>query len=119
VIAFLEGWVSEQPSLVAGRKFGFDVPIPAQQQDEGLRGYEYWISITGEAKVTDGVTIKTIPGTKYAVLRITDPFSDPFNRIGKGWGRLVEWMKENGKPEEMMADRNTAWKKLRRSTESP
>jgi effector-binding domain-containing protein len=25
-----------------------------------------------------------------------DPFADPFNRIGKGWGRIIEWVKENG-----------------------
>ena len=100
VMAFLENWVKEHPDLKTGRRFGFDVPVSAAQQDEGYRGYEYWISITGETKVTDGITIKTIPGTRYAVLRITDPFSDPFNRIGKGWSRLVEWIKENGKLEE-------------------
>lgn len=100
VIAFLEDWVKAHPDLKTSRKFGFDVPVSAAQQDEGIRGYEYWISITGEAKITNGVTIKTIPGAKYAVLRITDPFSDPFNRIGKGWGRLVEWVKENALPEE-------------------
>lgn len=99
VIAFLENWVKEQPDLKAGRSFGFDVPVSPAQQDEGIRGYEYWISITGQAKITNGVSIKTIPGTKYAVLRITDPFADPFNRIGKGWNRLVEWMKDHAKPE--------------------
>lgn len=100
VIAFLEDWMKKHPGLKADRKFGFDVPVSAAQQDEGLRGYEYWISVTGEVIVSNGVSIKTISGTKYAAIRIADPFSDPFNRIGKGWGRLVQWVKENALPEE-------------------
>ena len=96
VMAFLENWAKEHPGLKTDRRFGFDVPVSAAQQDQGLRGYEYWISVTGTVKVTGGVTIKTIPGNKYAVIRITDPFADPFNRIGKGWSRIIEWVKENG-----------------------
>lgn len=96
VIAFLENWAKEHPGLKTDRRFGFDVPVSATQQDQGLRGYEFWISVTGEVEATNGVAIKTIPGNKYAVIRIMDPFADPFNRIGKGWGRIIEWVKENG-----------------------
>jgi AraC family transcriptional regulator len=100
VMAFLDKWVKEHPGLKCGRKFGFDVPVSKDQRERGLRGYEYWIAITGAAKITNGVTIKTIPGAKYAAVRVTDPFSDPFTRIGRGWGRLVEWIKANALPEE-------------------
>ena len=96
VMAFLENWAKEHPELKTARRFGFDVPVSAAQQDQGLRGYEYWISLTGVVKVTSGVTIKSIPENTYAVIRITDPFADPFNRIGKGWSRMIEWVKENG-----------------------
>ncbi|MCX8129415.1 MAG: hypothetical protein N3I35_04860 [Clostridia bacterium] len=36
------------------------------------------------------VVLKKVEGCKYAVLRITNPFSNPFDTIPRGWKTLVE-----------------------------
>jgi predicted transcriptional regulator YdeE len=41
------------------------------------------------------VRVKTIPGYRYATLRIEDPFSNPFERIGTGWQYLVKWLEDH------------------------
>ncbi|MNJ05076.1 hypothetical protein D3C73_1661650 [compost metagenome] len=35
-------------------------------------------------------------GCKYAVLRITEPFADPFERIPLGWKQLAGWVNSKG-----------------------
>lgn len=41
------------------------------------------------------VTVKRVPGYRYATLRITDPMVDPFERIGTGWRFLVSWLEDH------------------------
>ncbi|MGH4137098.1 GyrI-like domain-containing protein [Clostridium sp.] len=43
----------------------------------------------------EGVNLKKIDKWKYAVLRITNPFSNPFQAIPAGWNKLVEWVNSN------------------------
>jgi predicted transcriptional regulator YdeE len=74
------------------RNFGFDVPVSEEQKKEGLRGYEYWITVTDTVTQSDGVTIKNIDADEYAVLRIVNPFNDPFNSIPNGWKMLRDWV---------------------------
>jgi hypothetical protein len=87
------------------RTFGFDIPIDVRTHVTEARGYEYWLSIN-KAELSklpgtnvfkfEGVNIyiKEIPSCRYATLRIMDPFSDPFERIGSGWRRLVSWLEK-------------------------
>ena len=96
VIAFMMKWADENGIDARARKFGFDVPVSAEEQAKGIRGYEYWISVGDDTKAGKGVEIKKVEGCKYAVLRITDPFSDPFGTIPNGWKRLAEWVNSNG-----------------------
>ncbi|NLO09021.1 MAG: GyrI-like domain-containing protein [Clostridiales bacterium] len=88
------------------RSFGFDIPVDRNMDVIELRGYEYWLSIDeSELKKLPSATvfdfeafdiyIKTIPSYRYAKLRIEDPFSDPFERIGGGWKLLVKWLENN------------------------
>ena len=92
VIEFMTRWADENGISATARRFGFDVPVSEKEHGEGLRGYEYWVEVPQDTPVSDGVVLKKVEGCKYAVLRITDPFADPFERIPGGWRRLVEWV---------------------------
>ncbi|MDW7662721.1 MAG: AraC family transcriptional regulator [Bacillota bacterium] len=87
------------------RTFGFDSPVDTPDVTT-LRGYELWLSVekadleklpNPEKCDFEGteVTVKTIPGYRYATLRIEDPFSNPFERIGSGWQYLVKWLEDH------------------------
>jgi len=93
------------------RRFGFDSPVTAEQAAAEMRGYEYWLAIDEDslAKLPAGdffefsetcVSVKVIPGYRYATLRITDPFFDPFERIGGGWRFLADWLQNHEVPAE-------------------
>ena len=92
--------------LPVERAFGFDSPVEGSEDVMQLRGYEYWLLVdqaqleklpSQEPFDYNGteVTIKHIPSYRYATLRITDPFSDPFERIGTGWRYLVSWLEDH------------------------
>jgi len=91
VISYLRKWVEGQ-GVRGTRSFGFDYPVSDEEREKGLRGYEYWIVIPDYVTESEGVIIKNIPEDEYAVLRITDPFSEPFERIPMGWKQLSEWV---------------------------
>lgn len=87
------------------RSFGFDSPVEGTEDVTKLRGYEYWLSVdesmlpklpNNESFVFEEteISIKRIPGYRYATLRITDPMLDPFERIGTGWRFLVSWLED-------------------------
>lgn len=93
------------------RRFGFDSPVTAEQASVQLRGYEYWLVLdevslvklpAGDSFEFDEtcVSVKRIPAYRYATLRITDPFTDPFERIGGGWRFLAEWLQTHEVPAE-------------------
>jgi len=84
--AFLRKWVTEHRAKGARppRFFGFDVGVSEEQRSAGLRGYEVWATVPATVKPSEGVLIRKFPGGLYAVLRITDPFTDPFEVIPRG-----------------------------------
>lgn len=98
--------LAAQYQLNVLRTFGFDSPIESSTDVTTLRGYELWLVVakaeleklpnpeTFDFEGTE-VTIKTIPGYRYATLRIEDPMSDPFERIGSGWQFLVKWLEDH------------------------
>ncbi len=94
VIEYMKNWAIKNgfDKLDGTRNFGFDIPVSEQQNKEGLRGYEYWITVPDTAVESDGVIIKNIDADEYAVLRISNPFSDPFKTIPGGWELLKEWV---------------------------
>ena len=96
----------EQYQLQVFRRFGFDSPVDGSDDLRQLRGYEYWLVVDDSTiqkhPLLDGMlfeeitlSIKHIPAYRYATLRISDPFSDPFVRIGTGWQALVSWLQEH------------------------
>lgn len=96
VMGFMNSWAEKQNINPQARRFGFDVPVSEEEQRNGLRGYEYWISLDKEISVDEGITIKHIEKHNYAVLRIKEPFENPFEYIPKGWEKLSEWVEKNG-----------------------
>jgi len=96
VITRLRNWAKQQGvDLAKARAFGFDVPVSAEQKAQGLRGYEYWLQVPDSLQSDEKVKVETFPGGTYIALRITDPFTDPFERIPQGWQTLVKYIKDN------------------------
>lgn len=97
VVRFVEHWVKARGTGKEARRFGFDVPVSEEQQENGLRGYEYWVETDAPlSSLDEGMAVKEIEGCKYASLRITDPFADPFVRIPLGWRQLAGWVNSRG-----------------------
>lgn len=88
------------------RSFGFDSPVEGTEDVMQFRGYEFWLAIDEAAldklpsrRTFDFegtlITVKRIPAYRYAALRITQPFVDPFERIPAGWRHLVSWLEDH------------------------
>ncbi len=105
VINKIEKWAHDNGIDSSARRFGFDIPVGEEEQKQGKRGYEYWIVVPESTQASGDVIVKRIEGCKYAVLRITDPMVDPFNRIPQGWRKLVKCVSEDGKDLKHRGDR--------------
>ncbi len=88
---FMDAWVKAR-GLRGVRRFGFDVPVSGGQSQAGLRGYEQWYEIPEDVTGADGVMVRGFAGGRYAVLRLIDPFTAPFETIPHGWHTLHEWV---------------------------
>ncbi len=99
--AFLRRWVAERRGKGSRppRFFGFDTEVDEAARKAGLRGYEVWATVAPDVRPSEGVVIRRFRGGLYAVMRITDPFTKPFEVIPAGWGRLVRWAKESDRYE--------------------
>lgn len=97
VITFVSEWAREAGITADARQFGFDVPVADEDEVKGLRGYEYWVVVEGNpSQLESGLVYKHVEGCKYAVLRITEPMVNPFERIPLGWKKLAEWVNSRG-----------------------
>jgi len=94
-IEHMTKWLAEQKfgGTHKVRMFGFDEEVTPEQKMQGLRGYEVWASVPKEVKSSVGVSFKDFTGGTYAVMRINDPFTNPFEVIPDGWKRLADWVK--------------------------
>lgn len=96
VKAYMRKWMEKNNINSKTRQFGFDIPISEEQTEKSFRGYEYWVQVSEDTKESEGVEIKKIEGCEYAILRITNPFSNPFEVIPAGWKKLMDWVNRNG-----------------------
>lgn len=96
VITFMTKWLQDNNMDIRSRQFGFDIMVSEEQRQQGLRGYECWIKVKEDTEACEGITLKKIDKGNYAVLRITNPFSNPFEAIPAGWSKLAEWVNEEG-----------------------
>ncbi len=94
VVEYLQKWMQSKGIPNTAPSYGFDSPVTAEQEKEGLRGYEYWV-VVEESDEDKQVVYKEIPGYDYVTLRIEDPFDNPFERIPNGWKALVKWLDEH------------------------
>ncbi|MDE6724053.1 MAG: effector binding domain-containing protein [Ruminiclostridium sp.] len=70
------------------RYFGFNHPNPGILE-EGIHGYEVWVTIPDDMEVPEPLTKKKFPGGLYAVMTIRFP---EFQR----WGDLARWAETYG-----------------------
>jgi len=94
VIGEMNAYMQEHGMSADTDCYGFDVPVSEEVANKGVRGYEYWVKVHDSYK-DKAVEVKRIPGYNYAVLTITDPFANPFERIPGGWKALVLWLENN------------------------
>jgi ribosomal protein S18 acetylase RimI-like enzyme/DNA gyrase inhibitor GyrI len=98
-IGCMREWLAKQKlgATSGARTFGFDADVTPEQQKRGMRGYEVWVSVPESVRSSGGVTVKDFAGGLYAVMKINDPFKNPFEVIPAGWNRLVGWVKTSDK----------------------
>lgn len=80
-----------KPGDPAYRTFGFNNPNPTPGSPH--YGYEMWLVLDPTApapRMPEGITIKQIPTSKYAVTRFTG-----LSNIGRTWRNLVAWFEDS------------------------
>lgn len=81
------------------KQIGWDFPFVSMEQQNrfGLRGYVAgWILPEGFAPTCPGVEIYTQGEAQYAKITVHDPFQAAFDRIPKGYQRILEFLGANG-----------------------
>lgn len=81
------------------RQIGWDFPFVSKEQENrfGLRGYvAAWILPVGFEPRCPGVEIVKQGETNYARITVQNPFASAFDRIPKGYQRIMEYLGANG-----------------------
>lgn len=81
------------------RQLGWDFPFVSMEQQNrfGLRGYVAgWILPDGFEPRCPGTERYTQPEALYAKITVQDPFQAAFERIPKGYQRVLEYLGANG-----------------------
>ena len=81
------------------RQIGWDFPFVSMEQQNrfGLRGYVAgWILPEGFEPKCPGVEIYKQDEAQYAKITVQDPFRAAFDRIPKGYQRILEYLGANG-----------------------
>ena len=107
---YLDKW-AERSGLYAfqanPRQIGWDFPFVSMEQQNrfGLRGYVAgWLLPEDFAPDCPGVEIYRQPETCYARITVRDPFRAAFDRIPKGYQRILEYLGANGFKENHRTD---------------
>ena len=99
---YLDRWakasgLAEYPGRL--RQIGWDFPFVSKEQQNrfGLRGYVAgWILPEGFEPRCPGVEIYRQNTAQYARITVRDPFRAAFDRIPKGYQRILEYLGANG-----------------------
>lgn len=81
------------------RQIGWDFPFVSMEQQNrfGLRGYVAgWILPEDFEPKCGGVEIYKQPQAQYARITVHDPFKAAFDRIPKGYQKILEYLGANG-----------------------
>ncbi len=98
---YLEHWARSSglyDHTPAPRQIGWDFPFVSREQQNrfGLRGYVAgWILPEG-FEPCPGVEVYAQGQTTYAKITIRDPFQSAFDRIPKGYQKILEYLGANG-----------------------
>ncbi len=102
VQAYLDRWASHSGLYACDphpRQIGWDFPFVSMEQQNrfGLRGYVAgWILPEGFAPSCPGVEIYKQDTAQYAKITVHDPFRAAFDRIPKGYQRILQYLGANG-----------------------
>ena len=99
---YLDRWaqhsgLSQYPGKL--RQIGWDFPYVSMEQQNrfGLRGYVAgWILPEGFDSDCPGVEIYRQKAAQYARITVQDPFRAAFDRIPKGYQRILQYLGANG-----------------------
>jgi len=99
---YLDNW-AKKSGLYAfisnPRQIGWDFPFVSMEQQNrfGLRGYAAgWILPEGFECNCPGVEVYRQESTHYAKITVRDPFRAAFDRIPKGYQKILEFLGANG-----------------------
>lgn len=99
---YLDGW-AKRSGLYAHtpqpRQIGWDFPFVSMEQQNrfGLRGYVAgWLLPEGFDPKCPGVELYRQGQAQYAKITVHDPFRAAFDRIPKGYQRILEYLGANG-----------------------
>ena len=102
VQAYLDRW-AQRSGLYAccpqPRQIGWDFPFVSREQQNrfGLRGYVAgWVLPAGFEPGYPGVEIYKQGEAQYARITVHDPFRAAFDRIPKGYQRILDYLGANG-----------------------
>lgn len=88
---FMNSWMKRNGIRNDWKTRIFFLEIGGEQNDK-LRGYEYWVTVPDNITESEGVIIRDIGGDDYAVLRIYAPSCNDLERVVKGWKSLHDWV---------------------------
>ena len=96
----LERWAQESAQMHAPlRQIGWDFPFVSKEQKSrfGLRGYAAgWMLPEGAEPDCPGLQIYRQGETQYARITVREPFAAAFDRIPKGYQRVMAYLGANG-----------------------
>ena len=99
---YLDRWAQESGLYVCQphpRQIGWDFPFVSMEQQNrfGLRGYVAgWILPEGFEPKCPGVEMYKQGKAEYATITVRDPFRAAFDRIPKGYQRILDFLGANG-----------------------
>jgi DNA gyrase inhibitor GyrI len=77
-----------EPGRPGYRTFGFNNPNPSPGSPN--YGYEIWLVVGPQVQPEEPITLKDVPGEKYAVTQFTG-----LSKIGETWRALVAWFEDS------------------------
>jgi len=102
VSVYMDTWAKESGLLdlkdYMPRSFGWDddVSEEVKQSNPDFRGYSKCITLPNDFMPnSSGVVISHIEANEYATIRITDPFSCPWEKIPEGWQKLRAYIQNS------------------------
>lgn len=101
VMAYMDRWASNSGLLTAyplAMKIGWDFPYVSQELQNrfGIRGYvSAYVLPSGFKTAYPGVEYAEQLEADYAVVSITDPFAQPFERIPNAYKKILDYLQAN------------------------